>query len=249
MRCIFCNKAIPLLRRLSDSQFCSDEHRAAYANEQNLALQRLMTTQVLGKTQRMAAAVPAETRSAAPAVLTIPDGFKTAGAFQAYILDRPLPFQREWNCHAPLEPGHAVVLMDYAPQLRRRFGRLATTVRIPVPALRRRPRPKRSDDPVWTSRAHLPRTASRALPWTYTKPDAQTDPPFVERLRAVSTPAKRTPGAPVTVRGFESQLTPAAPQLSNAVARRKLPAPSGSFAVPQKVAAPAAVPETRPVLW
>lgn len=57
MRCRFCNKSISLLRRLNDAEFCSDAHRFSYAEEQQLAMQRLSETQSpLQRAQRMAGA-------------------------------------------------------------------------------------------------------------------------------------------------------------------------------------------------
>lgn len=44
MRCRYCNKPISLLRRLNDSQYCSDSHRVADAAEQQLAMLRLAET-------------------------------------------------------------------------------------------------------------------------------------------------------------------------------------------------------------
>jgi hypothetical protein len=58
LRCRYCNKSISLLRRLNDTGFCSDGHRFAYAEEQELAMQRLAENQpAMQRTQRMAAAV------------------------------------------------------------------------------------------------------------------------------------------------------------------------------------------------
>lgn len=57
MRCRYCNKAISLLRRLTDAEFCSDAHRRSHAEEQELAMQRLTESPpALQRTQRMAAA-------------------------------------------------------------------------------------------------------------------------------------------------------------------------------------------------
>lgn len=59
MRCRYCNKAISLLRRLNDSAFCSDAHRIAHAEEQQMALQRLFESpNGAGRTQKMAAFQP-----------------------------------------------------------------------------------------------------------------------------------------------------------------------------------------------
>ena len=59
MRCRYCNKAISLLRRLNDAEYCTDAHRFADAAEQQLAMQRLAETQpAMQRTQRMAAAKP-----------------------------------------------------------------------------------------------------------------------------------------------------------------------------------------------
>ncbi len=46
MRCLYCGKRIALLRRLSDGEFCTLEHRTAYhAEQQQLAIKRLMEAQ------------------------------------------------------------------------------------------------------------------------------------------------------------------------------------------------------------
>ena len=59
MRCRYCNKAISLLRRLTDAEFCSDAHRRSHAEEQDMAMQRLTESPpALQRTQRMAAATP-----------------------------------------------------------------------------------------------------------------------------------------------------------------------------------------------
>lgn len=57
LRCRYCNKAISLLRRLNDAEYCSDAHRFADAGEQELAMRRLAETQPANqRTQRVAAA-------------------------------------------------------------------------------------------------------------------------------------------------------------------------------------------------
>lgn len=57
LRCRYCNKAISLLRRINDAEYCSDSHRFADAEEQQLAMRRLAETQpAMQRTQRMAAA-------------------------------------------------------------------------------------------------------------------------------------------------------------------------------------------------
>jgi hypothetical protein len=45
MGCLHCGNRISLLRKLKDSEFCSDEHRDFYAlQQQQLAVSRLMET-------------------------------------------------------------------------------------------------------------------------------------------------------------------------------------------------------------
>ena len=47
MQCLFCKKTIPLLRRLKDSEFCSEDHRKQYVKEQSLlALESLVSGDV-----------------------------------------------------------------------------------------------------------------------------------------------------------------------------------------------------------
>ena len=47
MQCLFCKKTIPLLRRLKDSEFCSEDHRKQYVREQSLlALESLVSGDV-----------------------------------------------------------------------------------------------------------------------------------------------------------------------------------------------------------
>lgn len=92
MRCRYCNKSISLLRRMNDASFCSDAHRQAYAEEQQLAMQRLASSAPsLGRTQKMAAINPGES--------VPPEGgppfplgpFPTPSAASSGIEARPLP--------------------------------------------------------------------------------------------------------------------------------------------------------------
>jgi hypothetical protein len=46
MKCLYCGKRLALLRKLTDSEFCSDAHRKAYQQEhERMALERLMDAQ------------------------------------------------------------------------------------------------------------------------------------------------------------------------------------------------------------
>ena len=52
MQCLFCKKTIPLLRRLKDSEFCSEDHRKQYVKEQSLlALESLVSGGVRSATR------------------------------------------------------------------------------------------------------------------------------------------------------------------------------------------------------
>ena len=67
MRCRYCNKAISLLRRMNDAEFCSDAHRHSYAEEQQLAMRRLTETQPsLQRTQRVPAVQPVPAAPVSP---------------------------------------------------------------------------------------------------------------------------------------------------------------------------------------
>ncbi len=52
MQCLFCKKTIPLLRRLKDSEFCSEDHRKQYVKEQSLlALESLVSGDMRNSTR------------------------------------------------------------------------------------------------------------------------------------------------------------------------------------------------------
>src|SRR5882672_7333382 len=83
MRCLHCGKDLPLLKRLSGGEFCSDAHRRDYQQEfSDLALTRLL--------QARPSAQPTEPPTAAPA--------------ESVVLSAPPP-----AVSAPIQNGHPVV--------------------------------------------------------------------------------------------------------------------------------------------
>jgi len=111
LRCRYCNKAISLLRRLNDSEYCSDAHRFDDAAEQQLAMQRLAETQpAMQRTQRMAAAKPGRLGAQAAVV---PSGTMSAKA--GHLPFTPPALEGGWRPHAvpeTLDCGSTVLFAD-----------------------------------------------------------------------------------------------------------------------------------------
>lgn len=87
MRCLQCGKRISLLRKLSDGEFCSDEHRLAFQQQQNdLALARLIEAQRGSKSSAKKSAAPVST--SVPAAHSAP---VVASKSAAHIQDESTP--------------------------------------------------------------------------------------------------------------------------------------------------------------
>lgn len=179
MRCRFCSKSIPLLRRLSDAQFCSDAHRDAYNDEQKLAFQRLMTTQSVGKTQRM----PAYNQAA-----EIPQGrpptqtMVAAGGFQAYFLDAPLPFGTHAAAAEPVATSLTVFFCEHLVQFPARFRQSGRLARVSVKAGGGKVKPLIESGFAAECRPNLPRPGTRPVRWEYKTPVVESDPALITRL-------------------------------------------------------------------
>lgn len=114
MRCRYCNKSISLLRRMNDASFCTDAHRQAFGEEQQLAMQRLTDTPAaMQRTQRM----PAATMPAPP---ISPYGPTMAVKGERRLDNpQPVPGARIETAAVPLS-GRAIVLFrdrDHSFQL------------------------------------------------------------------------------------------------------------------------------------
>jgi len=187
MRCRFCSKSIPLLRRLSDPQFCSDEHRAAYGDEQNLAFERLMTTQAAGKTQRMPAYHQvAEIPQQRPPTQTM----VAAGGFQAYFLDAPLPFGQQGSSAEPVASSLTVFFCEHAVSFPARFRHSARLARVLVRPGQGGAKPAHEARFLSACRANLPRAATRPQRWEYKTPVADNDPAPITRLWPIESSAR-----------------------------------------------------------
>lgn len=186
MRCRFCSKSIPLLRRLSDAQFCSDAHRDAYNEEQKLAFQRLMTTQSVGKTQRM----PAYNQAA-----EIPQGrpptqtMVAAGGFRPYLLDTPLPFGNHAAAAEPIATSLTVFFCEHAVEFPARFRQSGRLARVSVKAGNGKSKPFVDSGFAAPCRPGLPRGTTSPLRWEYQTPVVDSDPAICTRLWPVETPA------------------------------------------------------------
>jgi len=115
LRCRYCNKAISLLRRLNDAEYCSDAHRFADQAEQQLAMQRLAQTQpALQRTQRMAAAKPVGSLvSETPAQ---PGSMALVGEHLPFS---PPAIESGWQPLLPAEPLHVALTVLFLERAHR----------------------------------------------------------------------------------------------------------------------------------
>lgn len=127
MRCRYCNKSISLLRRMNDAQFCTDAHRQAFGEEQQLALQRLTDTpHPMQKTQRMPVATPqAQVVVQTDAIMTLsgelyPDG------------PSPIPGPRIEIPAAPIIGGALVLFRDREHDFRPAFRSAERQFHLPA---------------------------------------------------------------------------------------------------------------------
>src|SRR5579862_256723 len=72
MRCLQCGKDVPLLKRLTGSEFCSETHRREYQQEYSqLALGRLLQSDP-AESQTQPLKAPPLTRASAPPIMESP---------------------------------------------------------------------------------------------------------------------------------------------------------------------------------
>src|ERR1700739_1048285 len=74
MRCLYCGKHLPLLRKLTGGEFCSDAHRDSYHEEYNrLAVSRLLQAQSRPDEPKVAAKAPGVEHGTTVAVAEEPE--------------------------------------------------------------------------------------------------------------------------------------------------------------------------------
>jgi hypothetical protein len=177
-----------MLRRLSDAQFCSDAHRGAYSEEQTLAFQRLMTTQSVGKTQRMPAYnQAAEIPKGRPATQTM----VAEGGFRPYILDTPLPFEIHTAAAEPIATSLTVFFCDHAVAFPTRFRHSGRLARVSVKAGNGVFRSLIESGFVAPCRPGMPGSSTKPLRWEYQAPSVDSDPAMSTRLWPVESTASR----------------------------------------------------------
>ena len=199
MRCLHCGKALPLLKRLSGGEFCSDAHRLEYQREYSqLALSRLAYTKPPASPEplRQPLEVPTTARMAGPA--------KGAG---------PAPAPANAPTAAPEAQNRSARSSSPAPVAK-------PLAAAPVTAPTRVPEP---------ARAHVTPAPTAAIPTAQTKtPQTQTAqtqtaqtqtaqtqtgrvPPLVPRPQAEpQAPAKPEAVAPVAMAGILTRKPPSA---------------------------------------
>ena len=136
MRCRYCNKSISLLRRMNDASFCTDAHRQAFGEEQQLALQRLTDTpHPMQRTQRVAVATPpTPVMAQADAIMTLTGEHYPDGPY-------PIPGPRIGIPAAPVTGGSIVLFRDREHSFRPAFQSPARQFHIPVqPSANRLPK-------------------------------------------------------------------------------------------------------------
>lgn len=88
MRCRYCQQRIPLLRKLTDTEFCSDEHRLLFlAEQEKLALARLVEAQQRFAQEALQAARAARHRGEATAPAA---SFLCEGPWPQFLPPRPV---------------------------------------------------------------------------------------------------------------------------------------------------------------
>src|SRR5260370_7956450 len=106
MRCLPCGKALPLLKRLSGGEFCSEAHRREYQQEYSeLALTRLLQAMPPGPEAEQTSAKSLGPAGAPEKPLTLsapaPNGRSPAPA-PAPVTPPPLPPPQPATPHSPL---------------------------------------------------------------------------------------------------------------------------------------------------
>ncbi|HEV2199091.1 MAG TPA: hypothetical protein VGR73_04670 [Bryobacteraceae bacterium] len=100
MRCLFCGKELPLFKRLTGGEFCSDTHRQQYQQEYSqLALNRLLQAKPQDETKREDGPAPANAAFTAKQSLTdkrVPAAAQVLTAAQSPVVQptrgaRPMP--------------------------------------------------------------------------------------------------------------------------------------------------------------
>lgn len=156
MRCRYCQRRIPILRKLSDAEFCSDEHRLLFlAEQERLALARLVEAQ-----QRFAQEALQVTRTArphqevfAPMASFVWNGpWEHAGDARVAGQAAPLPYKE--NVHLPrLEDSGVAAIARRPSRLHRPRAAAASGALAPVATRHLKPAPP-----------ELPSTAACVLP-------------------------------------------------------------------------------------
>ena len=231
MLCNYCQKPISLLRRLSDPEFCSPEHRASSHHEQStIAMARLRSTSC----EMRAARTPVVVLEPIPALPAKESPARTVLAGLASL--PPRHTRQYWNYELPAEPmpSPAAVMLQ-APQVYRSVlaPRWATSVISfwPVPFVG-----ERTSQPL-TSPAHagpaLPASPLRTLFWILPESLAEQDPAESATqsipLRILPSWSLPRPYANSTVAAATS-LVPLRPSVwPSAVTRSLRPAPAVSI--------------------
>jgi hypothetical protein len=249
MRCRYCQRRIPILRKLSDAEFCSDEHRLLFlAEQERLALARLVEAQ-----QRFAQEALQVTRSArphqeviAPMASFVWNGpWEQAGNPAAAGQAAPLPYKE--SVHLPrLEDSGVAATARRPSRLHRPRAAAASGALAVVDDRRLWPAPPAPPPaapcalPAFRLRlsAHLPQ--GQAEPYRFRIPGPETGSPVF-----VPACVNFTPGASWILP--QSRLRPAPPVADLAAAVTAPAARSGYGVLVLKSAIPPAGNEALPV--